>query len=89
MSIPYSQATEISINSTHNKQSSIILYTHYSLLPFVRVTVPVMSLTGEEQHPASTEQTMLEEMKPECGLPLEHNPQVGFVWQRGGGGGKS
>lgn len=28
---------------------------------------------------------MLEEMKPLCGLSLEHNPQVGFGWQQGGG----
>lgn len=26
------------------------------------------------------------EMKPPCGLSLEHNPQVGFGWQQGGGG---
>lgn len=25
-------------------------------------------------------------MKPLCGLSLEHNPQVGFGWQQGGGG---
>lgn len=25
------------------------------------------------------------EMKPLCGLSLEHNPQVGFGWQQGGG----
>lgn len=28
---------------------------------------------------------MLEEMKPLCGLSLEHNPQVGFGWRQGGG----
>lgn len=30
---------------------------------------------------------MLEEMKPLHGLSLEHNPQVGFGWRQGGGGG--
>lgn len=43
----------------------------------------------EEQHPASTRQTVLEEMKPLCGLSLEHNPLLGFGCQQGGevGGG--
>lgn len=28
---------------------------------------------------------MLKEMKRQCGLSLEHNPQVGFGWKQGGG----